>query len=99
MLVLLAGCIPHLYSPEDAGPWSWDPPENSWGEGGPPTGLQGEGFFQGDVVQDLRGQDQFGAEVSLWQFYGELVVLDISTMWCAPCQDLARGVQETAERY
>jgi thiol-disulfide isomerase/thioredoxin len=98
-LLLVVGCIPHLYSSDSGGLGAWEQPENSWVSGTPPSDLTGEGFFQGEVVPDLRGLDQFGSEVSLWQFYGHVLVLDISTMWCAPCQDLARGVQETAEFY
>ena len=98
LLLALTGCVPHLYT-DSAVPWDWVVPVNSWEVGAPPDGLLGEGFFVGDVIPDVRGQDQFGDEVSLWQFYGGLVVLDISTVWCAPCRDLARGVQETAELY
>jgi thiol-disulfide isomerase/thioredoxin len=43
--------------------------------------------------------DQNGDTVSLWQFYGEVIALDISTMWCGPCQLLAREVDEVQEHY
>jgi glutathione peroxidase-family protein len=43
--------------------------------------------------------DQRGQEVSLWQFHGNVVLLDISTMWCAPCQDLALGTEETYHQF
>ena len=98
LLFALTGCIPHLYT-DSAVPWTWEVPDNSWGVGAPPDGLLGEGYFVGEVIPDLRGLDRFGDEVSLWQFYGDLVVLDVSSMWCAPCRDLARGVEETAELY
>ncbi len=99
LLLLLTGCIPHLYSSETGADEAWSCSENDWGGDGPPADLAGEGWYEGDVVPDVRGFDQHGDEVCLWQFYGDLVVLDISTMWCAPCQDLARGVQETAEYF
>ena len=98
-LLMLSGCIPHLYTSDADTGASWSCGENDWGGDGPPDDLVGEGWFEGDVVPDVRGYDQHGDEVCLWQFYGELVILDISTMWCAPCQDLARGVQETAEHF
>ncbi len=99
MLLMLSGCIPHLYTSDSDTGASWSCGENDWGDDVPPETLAGEGWFEGDVVPDLRGYDQHGDEVCLWQFYGDLVILDISTMWCAPCQDLARGVQETAEHF
>ena len=40
-----------------------------------------------------------GDQVSLWQFYGNVILLDISTMWCGPCQQIARHVDETWNDY
>ncbi len=98
-LLLLTGCIPHLYTDTSDSGGAWRCGDNGWTGDGPPSGLVAEGWYAGDVAPDLRGFDQHGDEVCLWQFYGDLVILDISTMWCAPCQDLARGVQETVEHY
>ncbi len=97
LLALLVACTPHLYSPPDtgSGEWSWDAPDNGWSMGEPPQGLEGDGWHVGDVVPDFRLMDQFGAEVSLWQFYGQVIVLDHSTYWCAVCQTLAQDVDET----
>jgi peroxiredoxin len=99
-LALLVGCTPVLTSPGgDTGLVAWVAPENGWPISSPPGGLQGEGFGEGQVVPDIRLLDQFGAEVSIWQFYGDVIVLDVSTMWCAPCQIIAAEVQETWEDY
>ena len=100
----LTGCVPHLYSPADTDPvdtdWSWTPPENDWAScDGPAVGLEGEGFAEGQVIPDFRLQDQKGQTVSLWQFGGCVVVVDISTMWCAPCQELAQTTEETYQDY
>ena len=35
----------------------------------------------------------------MWQFYGSVILLDISTMWCGPCQQIARDVDETWKDY
>jgi peroxiredoxin len=103
VILLAAGCTPVLTSPEtigsdsgdDVGDCSWEPPKNTWQQSAPPSCLTGEGFDKDQVVPDMRLTDQHGNEVSLWQFYGDLIVLDFSTMWCAPCAVLAEGVDET----
>ena len=101
LLASLMACTPHLYSPPDTGDdeWSWEAPENTWTLGEPPSGLEGEGWHVGDVVPDFRLLDQHGAEVSLWQFYGQVIVLDHSTYWCSVCQTLALDVEETWHAY
>ena len=103
--MLAVGCVPALESPTrglDTGSGgedcAWEAPENTWERSEPPC-LTGEGFSKGEVVPDMRLMDQHGDTVSLWQFYGSLVVLDFSTMWCAPCAELAEGIDETWEKY
>lgn len=98
MFLILTACVPHLYSDIDQGE-PWQAPENSWPVGDTPSDLVAGGFSTGDVVPELLGFDQHDDDVSSWQFYGHTVVLDISTMWCAPCQELAKDVEETAHHY
>ncbi len=100
LLSIAGGCAPHLTTTGETGePFEWVAPENSWSTGDVPAELRGQGFTDGDVPDDLRGFDQFSEEVSLWQFYGNIIVVDISTMWCAPCQELAEDVEETWLEY
>jgi peroxiredoxin len=101
LALMLSACTPHLYSPPDtgSGEWSWEAPENTWPSGEPPEGLEGQGWYAGDVVPDFRLVDQHGDEVSLWQFYGKVIVLDHSTYWCAVCQTLAQDVDETWHHF
>jgi len=94
-----SGCIPDLYTAAGQGKWSWEAPENSWSLSEPPDGTVGTGFNEGDIVPDFRLTDQFGDEVSLWQFYGDVILLDVSTMWCSPCQKLAEDTAETYHDY
>lgn len=108
LIALIAmGCTPVLESPANTGSdsgidttdCSWEAPENTWHQSTPPSCLVGEGFDEGQIVPDMRVLDQHGDELSLWQFYGDLIVLDFSTMWCAPCAVLAEGVDETWEEF
>ncbi len=100
-MIALGGCY-DLTSPEDTDTTAvvWvPPPENSWEQTPPPEDLAPQGFEVGDVVPDLRLMDQHGDLVSLWQFYGKVIVLDISTIWCVPCQLLAETTEETYADY
>lgn len=99
-LMLLTGCVPVLTSPAETGlPSLWSAPENAWSSSEPPGALEGEGFGVGQVAPDVRLLDQNGHEVSLWQFYGSVILIDVSTMWCAPCQKLADEVCSVHEDY
>lgn len=98
LLALLLACIPSLTSP-DVGACSDGQPENDWFHGDPPSSLVGSGFGIGDIVEDQCLPDQNGDQVSLWQFYGSVWVLDVSTIWCQPCQDLARGLQDIVDKF
>lgn len=96
--LLLQACpAPHLTS--KGGDEPWEAPDNSWFVGDVPEDLVGEGFGVGEVALDFRVPDQFGAQVSLWQFFGQVVLVDISTLWCAPCQDLAEDAEETWQDF
>ncbi|MDG1482813.1 MAG: redoxin domain-containing protein [Myxococcota bacterium] len=99
-LILLTACTPELVTPgltpeadlADS-ECDWLSPDNDWSMGEPPC-LEAEGFESGQIVPDIRLMDQNGDEVSLWQFYGDLIFLDFSAEWCAPCAVLAEGADE-----
>lgn len=97
-LLLFLACTPRLYTVEDTES-SWVAPENDWIQNTPPEGLEAEGIAEGDVLADFRMADQHGQEVALWQFYGMTIVVDISTIWCAPCMELAEEVEATYQSY
>ena len=100
-VVIAAGCMPELTSPPggELDLADWLPPENSWDAADAlPGDLSPEGFLEGQTVPDVRLMDQHGDEVSLWQFYGNVIAIDLSTMWCG-LQGLAKHVDETWEDY
>jgi thiol-disulfide isomerase/thioredoxin len=97
-LLLMVGCAPHLYT-EGGSVERWTAPENSWPSAAPPEELVGTGLSEGQIAVDIRGTDQHGDEVSLWQFWGLHVLVDISTMWCGPCQELGKGTEDVYQEF
>jgi thiol-disulfide isomerase/thioredoxin len=104
--LLLGACTPVLTSPPGATSGEtltaadWERPENTWhAVDSLPGDIEAQGWAEGQIPPDARLVDQNGDTVSLWQFYGEVIALDISTMWCGPCQLLAREVDEVQEHY
>jgi len=96
------GCVPVLTSPggdtatTEVNCSTWQAPENGWlNTNSPPCDTESVGFERGQLAPDMRLVDQHGATVSLWQFAGTVILLDFSTMWCAPCQDIATHVDDT----
>jgi thiol-disulfide isomerase/thioredoxin len=102
-ILALAGCVPQLTSPTPPDLTDWACPDNGWGCEVPPATLAtpegGFGFFPGNTLPRGALVDQHGNTVDPWQFYGRVVVVDVSTMWCSPCRQLACYVQHTADGY
>jgi thiol-disulfide isomerase/thioredoxin len=61
--------------------------------------LGGGGFEEGDAPPAFSLLDQYGEAHELAAYAGSVVLLDVSTMWCAPCQELAKTTQATADAY
>ncbi len=99
-LFFVTACTPHLVSEEGGGAGTdCDVSGNQWDFSEAPDDLRGEGYAEGQVPHDFCLEDQFGETVSLWQFHGSVILLDISTMWCRPCQQIASDVTETWHDY
>lgn len=100
LLLTLSGCERIGIDPDpdtEQPDLAWERPDNDWAISHPPAGLIGEGFEVGQTVPDLRLVDQNGDIVSLWQFWGDVVLVTVSAVWCGPCHDLAVTAEEVLE--
>ena len=53
----------------------------------------------GDHPCNFTLKDQNDKDVSLYDFYGNAIILDLSAMWCGPCVQAGSDVQGTIERF
>ena len=59
-------------------------PENTWWhamESDVPADLEGTGYGDGDIAYNFQMTDQFGDELELYQFYGQVIVIDVFAEW------------------
>ena len=54
---------------------------------------------EGDHPCNFTLLDQNNEDVSLYDFYGSTIILDLSAMWCGPCQAAGSDVQATVDRF
>ena len=62
-------------------------------------GIVGTTLAVGETFPDFTTFDQKGNDVALYQFYGSVVLLDLSAVWCPPCNDVAEDAAEVWETY
>ena len=76
------------------GGWPYNPDKDD----GPGSGVS---FEVGKKFQRFMLKDQFGDEVNLYDFsgHGKQVLVDVSTQWCPPCNDLAGWLDGANDYY
>ena len=59
-------------------------PENTWWHASGSDvseDLEGTGYSEGDIAYNFTLNDQFGDEVELYQFFGQVILLDVYAEW------------------
>jgi thiol-disulfide isomerase/thioredoxin len=81
-------------------PFSWDYAGDRWCDRRRAAEtVYGTGWDLEDIAPNTILFDQFGDEVELYQFYGNVILMDFSAGWCGPCRELAAGAQQLWTEY
>ena len=85
--------------PEDRiyeGGWPYNPNKNDI----PDPGWEGSPAI-GETFPRLIGVDQFLDDIEFYDFAGQgkYIMVDLSTVWCAPCQEIARWIDDGDESH
>ena len=65
----------------------------------PPVTWTECGGMIGDHPCNFTLKDQDNNDVSLYDFYGDTIVIDFSVTWCGPCNSAASEVQDVKDAY
>ena len=83
--------VPAVVTPSDCPESSWPaPPEGS-------VDYAGAGASVGDDLGRWSLLDQHGCSTDSTQFLGSVVMLDVSSVWCGPCNEAAASSMEVFE--
>ena len=94
----IAACSSSTLKGSNTGP-SWSCPENSWPTAQPLVHAEEFGYATGQIPPDIRFIDQHEDEICLWQFYGRLVLINVSAQWSGTIQGFAENTQSLQDDY
>ena len=87
-------------SPTDG--FSWPEGDCSWpdfSDEAAADGVVGTGWALGDVIPDFQLFDSHGGPLSLYQYYGFVILLDFSAGWCNPCRAVAEEAEQLYQQH
>lgn len=97
----LAACAPTELSSPITGSCEGLEGQNGWPwfEQQMDTADKPTGFEVGQRAPDFQLVDQFGDPMCLYQLSGNLVLVDASALWCAPCKEIAKHASCVADSF
>lgn len=77
----------------------WDVPEG-WPQcSALSAGVSAEGWDMGQIVPSFPMTDQYGQQIESWDFYGMVLIVDVSAGWCGPCRSAAPGLGDFHDKH
>ena len=73
------------------------PIEGNYPRGPIPAEIDNDGWDEGDISNNWTHEDRHGDIVDLHDFYGQVILVDVGSEWCGPCQNAAPIAQDEYE--
>tara|TARA_R100000808_G_C2146853_1_gene154763 strand:+ start:77 stop:676 length:600 start_codon:yes stop_codon:yes gene_type:complete len=99
LLLMLVACSPSQPYNESEEPVGSDDPEDIAPIYDPAVDWEICGSRESDHPCNIIAVDHNGNTFDLYSHYGSLIVLDLSTMWCGPCNQAGANAQNVQDQY
>jgi len=82
--------------------FSWPEGDGRWpdfSDEAAADGVVGTGWELGDIIPDFDLVDLHEGPLSLYQYYGFVILLDFSAGWCNPCRAVAEDAEDLYQEH